>query len=106
TTGRWCRSSCGNCRRCRAASAGGGIGIFPQKSARNPKRSLGLLNVDRFCEHKVGADAVGLGHAHLSFDQSDRQRALIGAGISCALEEQRSVLIILAVYDDGVVMLR
>jgi hypothetical protein len=78
--------------------------MLSQESARDPKRSFRLLHIDRLGKHQIGADAVGLGYACLSLDYGDGQRALIETGISCALEEQRGVLFVSAIHDDGVVV--
>ena len=65
-----------------------------------------MLDVDRLGEHQICPDAVCLRDTGLSLDQRQRQRTLIGAGISRALEQQSSVRFVLAVHDDGVVTLR
>ncbi len=82
------------------------IRILAQEAARHAKRAFGLFDVDWFGKHEIGADAISLGHSSLSFDQSDSERTLIETGISRALEEQGSVLLVLTVHDDGVITLR
>jgi len=61
-----------------------------------------LFNIDGLGQHQIGPDAECLGDSGLSFDHGDRQRSLIGRRVARALEEQRGVLLVVAVDDDGV----
>ncbi|PYX01878.1 MAG: hypothetical protein DMG86_09370, partial [Acidobacteria bacterium] len=53
-----------------------------------------------------GTDTKCLGDAGLSFDQRNRKRILIGPGITGALEQQRGVLLIVAIHDNRVEVFR
>ena len=61
--------------------------------------------MNRFRQHKVRAETERLGHAGLTFDHGDRERSLVGTGVTSALEKQRRVLLVVAVHDDGVEVL-
>ncbi len=58
-----------------------------------------------FGQHQVGAEAEGFGDARLSLDHRNRQRRLVGSRVSRALEQQRRILLIVAVHHDGVEVL-
>ncbi len=61
--------------------------------------------MNRLGQNQIGADAEGLGHPRLSFHHRNRQRSLVRGRISCALEQQRCVLLVVTVDDDCVEVL-
>jgi len=61
--------------------------------------------MNRLRQDQIGTDTEGLGHPRLSFHHRDRQRSLVRIRISCALEQQRCVLLVVTVDDDRVEML-
>ena len=61
--------------------------------------------MNRLGQDQVGADTESLGHPRLSFHHRHRQRSLVRIRISCALEQQRCVLLVVTVDDDRVVVL-
>jgi len=64
-----------------------------------------LFHVDGFGQHQVGADAECLGDSGLSLNYGHRERRLVDGGTARALEQQGSVLVVIAVDYDGVKVL-
>ena len=79
---------------------------FSQQATSNAQRSLRLLNIDWLGQYEIRANAKGFGNSGLTFDNGNRKRTLIRSGIARTLEQQSGILLIVAIDDDGVEMLR
>jgi hypothetical protein len=85
---------------------GGSVGALAQQPASDAESSFRLLDVDGPGKHQVRTHAVGFGDTGLALDQADGERPMIEAGIAGAFHEKGRALFVLAVDDDGVIVLR
>lgn len=82
------------------------LGVLTKQAASHPQRPSRLLNVDRLGQRQIRADTICIRDSHLPFRQSDDKRISIEAGTAGAPKKQCGVLDVVAIEDDGIVMLR
>ena len=61
-----------------------------------------MIDIDGFGQDQVGADAECFRHSGLTFHNRDGKRRLVGRRIARAFEQQRGVLLVIAVDHDSV----
>ena len=83
-----------------------GFRILPKQTAGYAQCAPGLLDVDRLGKYEIGSDSIRHGDAGLSFNQSDQERVLIEAGVAGTPEKQCAVLLVVAIDDNRIVVLR
>ena len=55
-----------------------------------------------FGEYQIRAQTKCFGHAGLPFHYGDRERCLVRTGVARALEQESSILLVVAVHHEGV----
>jgi hypothetical protein len=78
---------------------------FAQQTARHAQRSFGLFDVDGFGQDEVRADAERFRYPGLTFHDGYGKRRLVGRRIARAFEQQRGVLLVIAVDHKSVEMI-
>ena len=78
---------------------------FSQQSASDAQGSFGLIDINGFGQDQVGADPERFRDSGLTFHHRDGKRRLVGRRIARAFEQQRGVLLVIAVDHDSVEVL-
>ena len=79
---------------------------FTQQAAGHAQGALGLFYVDRFGQHQVGSQAECPRDCSLAFNQRDCQRTVIQFRIACAFEQQGGILLVIAIDDQSLKVVR